>query len=117
MTMANGPLRVGADGVGHRGGKQPQSRNQHRHHDGAKPQDSAFDRGSFRSVTSGSKLIDVFEHDDTRLNRDAEERQEADTGRNAEECACHEESEQPPVGAMATLRIISSAHLKERNMV
>ena len=37
-----GALRVGADVVRHRGGQQPESRDQHGHHDGTEAEDGAF---------------------------------------------------------------------------
>jgi len=94
-----------------------QGRHQHRHHDGAKPQDRAFDRGAFRRVTPGSKLIDVFKHDDTRLNRNSKERQEPTPDETLKYVPVTKRASKPPTRAMATLRRISSAHLKERNML
>ena len=77
-------LRVGADVVRGSGGKQAKRSHQHCHHDGAEPQNGPFDGRLLDGVTAGAHLVDVLEHDDAGLHGDAEEREEANAGGNAE---------------------------------
>src|SRR5208282_128285 len=79
-----GALGIGTDGVRECGGEQSQRGHQHGHHDGPQPQHGALNRGVLDGIAQSSQLIDVFEHDDSGLHRDAEQRQEPDAGRNAE---------------------------------
>ena len=110
-----GALRVRADAVRESGGQQAQGRDQHGHHDGAKAEHGAFDGGVFDGVSAGAQLVDVLEHDDAGLHRDAEQRQEADAGGDAEVAyRVSSSASRPPMGAMATLARISTAHLNER---
>ena len=66
------------------GGKQAESRDQHGHHDGTQAEDGAFDGGLLDGVAADAHLVDVFEHDDADLHGDAEEREKADAGGDAE---------------------------------
>jgi hypothetical protein len=70
--------------VRERGGQQAEGGDQHGHHDGAEAEDGAFDGGLFDGVAADAHLVDAFEHDDAGLDGDAEEREEADAGRDAE---------------------------------
>ncbi len=113
-----GTLRVRADAVRCSGRKQAQGGDEHRHHDGAEAQDSAFDGGLFDGVTADAHLVDVFEHDDANLNRDAEECEEADAGGDGEKLVwVMKRASRPPRGAMETLTRIRPAHLPEWNMM
>src|ERR1700720_3128555 len=77
-----------------RGWKQTKRGNQHGHHDGTESEDGAFYRGVLNRVTLYAKLIDVFEHDDSCLHGDTEERKEADTRGDAKVCVRKEHCEQ-----------------------
>jgi hypothetical protein len=63
----------------HRSGQQPESCHEHRHHDGTEPQHGAFNSGIHNRVAPSPQLVDVFEHDDARLNGYAEKRQETNS--------------------------------------
>ena len=63
-----------------------------------------------------AQLIDVFEHDDAGLHRNAEQRQEADAGRNAEIGWVTSSAIKPANGRHTTLTRISTAHLNDRNI-
>ncbi len=95
MTMAKGPLRIGANGVRKRCRNQSKGRHQHGHHDGAKPQDGAFDGGIHDGVAASPELVDVFQHDDAGLDRHPEERQETDAGGHAEVRTGEQQRQQP----------------------
>jgi hypothetical protein len=59
---------------------------------------------SFDGVAADAHLVDVFEHDDAGLHGDAEEREEADAGGDAEVgVPVSSSASRPPTGAMATL--------------
>src|SRR6202011_3859091 len=62
-------LRVRTDGVRESCRQQSKRCYKHGHHDGTKPEYRAVDRGVRNGVTARTKLIDVFEHNDTGLNR------------------------------------------------
>ena len=79
MTMAKGRCESDPMPCETRRRQQTQSRNQHRHHDGPKPQNSAFHRGFLDRVTASAKLIDVLDHDDADLHGHAEKRQKANS--------------------------------------
>ena len=68
-----GTLRVGADAVRYGRGQQAEGGDQHGHHDGTEAEDSALDGGIFDGVSTHAHLVDVLEHDDADLDRDAEE--------------------------------------------
>jgi hypothetical protein len=70
---------------------------------------------ALQSSARDAHLVDVLQHDDAGLHRDAEQREEADAGRDAESCM-RKESEQAADGAMMTFARISMAHLNEPNM-
>src|ERR1039458_1611962 len=74
-----GPLRVGSDFMRQGCRQESESCHQHGHHDGTKPQNRAFDRGIYNRVASRTELVNVFEHDDSRLYRHAEQCQHAHT--------------------------------------
>ena len=65
-----------------------------------------------------AQLVDVLEHDDAGLHRDAEEREEADARRDAEVRARGEQREQPAHAApWRPWPGSTSAHFAERNIV
>src|ERR1700736_2626143 len=55
-------LRIGAYSVGGRCGQQSQGRDQHGHHDGAKPKHGPFHRRFFYRETAHPQLVDVLKH-------------------------------------------------------
>ena len=74
-----------------RGGRQkPQRSDQHGHHDGAKSQHGAFDRGLFNGVPAHAQLVDVLQHDDPGLapGRDAEKGKKANSRKKRWKLVC-----------------------------
>ena len=72
---------------------------------GAEAEDGAFERGFGGGETGGAHLVDALKHDDAGLDRDAEQREEADAGRDGKVIA-GEVQERDAVrrrGAIATL--------------
>ena len=71
----------------------------------------------FDGVAADAQLVDVFEHDDAGLHRDAEERQKADAGGDAEVGMRKQESEQSADRRHGHVDQDQHAHLPEWNMV
>ena len=101
MTMAKGRCESDPIACDSAAGNKPERRHQHGHHDGTKPQHRALDGGIHDRVPSRAELVDVLEHDDAGLHRDAEQRQEADSRGHAEVGARDQQSaSNPPTRAM-----------------
>src|SRR5579863_5119350 len=99
-----GALGVRADGVGHGGGQQSEGGDEHGHHDGTKAEHGALDGRVFDRKAADAKLVDVFEHDDAGLHGHAEQRQESDTGGDAEVGAGEQEGDQAADGRDRDIR-------------
>src|SRR5579862_1382539 len=78
------PLRIRSDGVRESGWQKPKRRHEHGHHDWAKPEDRTLDRSVHNGMSFGAQLVDVFQHDDAGLHRDAEKCEETHARGDAE---------------------------------
>ena len=84
MTMAKGRLGVGADAGGKSGGQQAEAGNERGHHDGAEAKKRGFAGSGTDSHAFASQFIDVRDKDDGGFDRDAEQREQAEDGGDAE---------------------------------
>ncbi len=84
ITMAKGRCESDPIPCDSGGRQQAERRDQHRHHDGTKPQYGSFHRGIRDGVSLHAQLIDVLQHDDAGLDGDSKQRQEPDARGHAE---------------------------------
>ena len=94
MTMAKG--RCESEPMAWDSGRRQQAerRHQHGHHDRAEAGGRRLRWRLLDRHASGAQLIDVFDHDDAGLHRNAEQRQEADARGDAEMRARDEQRQQ-----------------------